>query len=963
MLNNFNRSIILILLAAFIGNIAKAQALLNSSQDDFPMDKSIRYGKLSNGFTYYIKPLNTPQEKLNMSLYVKAGLNQQDADQLDVAHAVEHLAFTATDNFPDQITSEKKLEKLGMHLYDINGSSGRNTQYQFDVPVNNESALETGLLWFLDIAQGLQFSKNNVEKIRGELRQEFLGKHGDKMESTHIKSKMRTSLFPWGEDNTNYVAYNKSFPSEVLRRFYQDWYRPDLMAVSIVGNVKDLDDLEKKIKEKFSRIEPKIEAPKYEQDFKQYLKRPSQFIKIERNVDSIKGFTDKLVETHLFFRKMNLKKKNSTWSQLKEERIWQLFASTLQERLKDKGQGYINPYSSSAKFPFKSSQLASLPALVIEIKSEDNGELRALKETMKVFYQLKKHGITEKELEGFKNYNELDSESTRYWETQIKNHYTFGEPLPENKNIRLKNWIQNLSLHELNEAIDIMFSNIPEDIALIASKDHVALSYTEKEIRKLINTFSKDTIAPYHPPKKILNLYDQGKLASLNKVVIKEEKTGESGLKEYILENGLKIVLKPFKPTYKGEKIMIKGFSQKGASCFPEEDFYSAINSPLIIRNSGFGTMDKFEIDNFLSSTGIFQGPISYVDYNESVIQGKVKSLKDLEILLKMIYLYFTSPRQDKLAFKDWQKEVYRRYLNPEHTSQIYNDFSNSVRDLTGDPTVAGEGLFGFKFLSGTEKFKGMQKTDHDKAYEIYNKLFGNASDFTFFISGDFNVNSVLPLLQKYLGGLSNKENFSCKKEQVSDFSLPIKNSLVEIKPPGKNSMEGMYYYLGFLHNVDHPKDWKEDIKVEALGWYIYQEVMKLRFEKDFSIYSFGSDGKFNKELNRYEIFIKLFGKKNELALLRKECRKIIAEIKAGKIDNSTFSSSRPRLFMLYSADESRSIRERHNRLYNFYRNGHAFPKPSEVENFVKSINKEDLIETANKYCQKENLMEIVMKK
>lgn len=294
---------------------------------------------------------------------------------------------------------------------------------------------------------------------------------------------------------------------------------------------------------------------------------------------------------------------------------------------------------------------------------------------MKALYQLKKYGITEEELTRLKDYDDSDVEGISYWKNQIKKHFTFEEPLPENKEIRLKNWIESLTLQEINQAIGNIIKPIPEDIVLIAPQNHKALSYTEQKIRTLIKGFSEDTIAPYFPPKKILHLYDQEKFASLKKMDIKEKKLGKPGPKEYILKNGLKIVLQTFKPKYPGEKIMVKGFSQKGASCFPTEDYYSAINSPQIIKNSGFGTMNKFEIEKFLSSTGLFQGPVSYVDYNESVIQGKVESLKQFEILLQMIYLYFTSPRKDKLAFKDWKRQVYREYLNPENSNQVFNDF------------------------------------------------------------------------------------------------------------------------------------------------------------------------------------------------------------------------------------------------------------------------------------------------
>lgn len=959
MLNDFNRSVLLMIFIVFFHNAGKGQTLHYSNLDSLPLDTGIRYGKLSNGFTYYIKRLEKPQQKIEMFLYVKAGTNQQRKGDLDIAHTLEHIAFMPTKNFPKSIREVEN--KYNMTIYDVLGYSGAFTEYIFYPPAHSREAMHTGLHWFQDIAQNLKFTEVNVENARGELRQEFLGKNGADMEAKALKTKMNAYLFPGGEDRTEYLKYNKEFSAEIISQFYNDWYRPGLMAVSIVGNIENVDGLEKKIRKIFSQLKSEKNTPDFEADFDQYIKRPTQFVKLERKSNASKGFNDELVETHLFFRTKNTPIKNNSWKELKEERIWQIFTSVLRDRLKNKVRRYNTSYSSSVRLPFKNTQYPGLPVLIIDILSRDNFEVEALRETMAAIYQIKEFGITKEEWEKYRKTKHSDIENSSYWTSQIKKHFFYREALPENKNVLLNNWIENITLAAFNKQLSDIISVSPEDIALIAPKGHQALTYTEPQIRNWISSITPDSFAPYQPPKRRVNLNDQGKIGSLKKRKIIDEQIGVSGAKKYTLENGLKVVLKSFKPSSESKEIMIKGFSTKGASCFSDENFYSAINAPEIIKNSGFGTMDKFEIDSFISKTGLFSGPVSYVDYNETVVQG-TSSMEDLEVFLQLIYLYFSNPRKDKLAFDDWQKTKYQNYFKPAFNNMIFEDFSNKIRDITGDPTVAGEGIFGFKYLHGTKDFKGMQKTNFNKAFEIYTKLFGNARDFTFLISGDFKEKSVLLLLQKYLGGLPNKENFSCETEPVIEFDLPDENPLLEITPPlERYSMEGVYYYLGYLPEVDHPKDWKQHIKVEALGWYIYQELFKLRFEKGYSLYTVGSDGIYNNLLNRYEIFIKLLVKKDELALLREECEQIIANIKSGMIDDSTFSSSKPRLYNLYSAGRARSGREMQNRLFNHYRYGQAWTEPKKVEDFVKSITKDDLIETAKKYYQEENKLEAVM--
>jgi predicted Zn-dependent peptidase len=933
-----------------------------SREDSLPLDHSIRYGTLKNGFTYYIKPLSGSYDRIQLSLYIKVGSNQQDKDQLDAAHALEHLAFQPTENFSKSIIDEELLNRFDMQFYDLYGSSGLFTEYDFDAPSNNDKALETGLLWFKDIASDLKFSKENIEKVRGELRQEFLGNVGSNMEASSIASKLNNSLFPGGEDNSNYLEYNKTFSYEVLKFFYKNWYRPNLMAISVIGKIKDVDTLEALITKTFSSLNSGTNSPKYKNDVLQYLERPRQFVKIKRNSYSTSEYKDKSVETNLIFRKPRFKH-NSSWIEYKEEIMWDIFADILQHRLRGLGQRYKGSFKSTARFPFKKGQSPDIPGLVIEITSNESSEKQALQQTMEVVYQLRKFGVTKNEWAEFKTSQVSDSDGYNYWFHQIKNHYIYGEYLPENKNIRIKNWLTNLKMKTFNNKISNMFAEVPDDIGLVAPEGNQALKYTEEQVKNWIKVVLKKNIAPYQPSKIIENLFNQGQLEHLSEKEIKKIKTGVSGAKEIILENGLKIVLKPFQASTESNAIWVKGFSPLGASCFDEEDFYSAINAPNIVRNSGFGTMDKYAIKSFLSKTEILQEPISYVDYNETAIQGKASSLKDLEILLQMIYLNFVNPRKDKLAYEEWQKDEYQKYLNPVNSNIIFDDFSNGIRNITGDLTVSGEGIFGHKYLKGTEKFQGIHKTNFERAYEIYQKLYGQASDFTFLVSGDFSEKSVLPLLQKYLGNIPNNDYFVCSPKRMPGYNA--KESPAFIKLPGKKDkykMDGVYYYLGFLHNVANLKDWKEQIKVYALGWFVYQEVIKLRFKKGYTLYNFGSSGTFNKELSRYEIFIKLFAKEDELESLRVDCKQIFADIKSGYIDDNTFSSSTHRLYKVYSPNWTLRNREMQEKLYNHYRYGLPWINLEQVEDFVKSLTIKDIIETANKYCKTNNLIEVVMK-
>ena len=945
---------LIFILSIFSFSCLRLPSQLKRHYDSLSSNTGIRYGKLGNGLVYYIKPLDSCKT-LRLSLIVKAGNMQQDADQLDAAHLVEHLAFKPTENFSRSIMNQNLLDSMGMQIYDLEGSSGTYTEYVFNAPNNNKQTIDTAFRWFQDIAHGLIFSEKNVNEVRGEVRQEFLEKFNTNMEAMCANSKMDNALFPGGEDIENYLDSNKTFAPEVLKRFYKDWYRPQLMAISVIGNVKDANVIKNCIARRFSGLKSCKKVPEYKNFMTQYLARPSQFVKILRKTDSSSAFDP--VKTLLIFRNPVLDNNDSV-NGLKGEKICSIFARILNKRLEDLPQTYYNFYSITAGFYYKTPQLYNIPGMVININSDDNLEKIAVQKAIQMIAQLKHYGASKKEWENIMSDQRIPIENINYWCKQIVNNYIYKEPFLAGKDEKLKDWLVKMGRKTFNEKIKNIFSEVPEDIGIIAQKNSISIKYSKNRITNWINeTKNKDT-GSYNPLPEVVSLLPQADLSSLKEKKIISANEGKAG-KEIVLQNGLKIILKTFIPSTGSKAIWIKGFSPQGAACFTKDDFYSAVNAPSIVRNSGFGNLNKFKIERFLSKSGI-QMPMGYVDYNETVIQGKVDSLQELEILLQVIYLNFTAPRKDKLAFKDWQKEKYQEYFSPNNSDVIYNDFSSKIREMTGDPSVAGNGVFGIKYPQGSEAYHSVQKTELNKAFNFYRQLYGNAGDFTFLINGNFSKKSVLPLLQKYLGNLPSN-NLSCCPLSTARFKPKNGSTYIKLSSGNRYTVRGAHYYLCFINNAD-PKDWKEQIKVYALGWLAYQEVMKLRFEKGYSIYGFGCAGDYNKNLSRYEVSIRLFGVKDQLESLQKDCKKIFSDIKAGKVENSTFSASTHRLYRIYGKDWAYTNRVMQEKLYDHYRYGLPYIDPQEVENYVKTLTLGDLVETAKKYCKNSNQIEMVMK-
>ncbi len=935
-------------------------------RDGVKLDPGIRYGHLPNGFTYYIKGLNGPLSKLSLKLYVKGGSLQQDPDQLNMAHAVEHLAFKASEKLPQGIyTYLGSLEGTPVVHRNLGGSSGpRGATYNLDVPANNKTALEAGLLWFREIATGLKLAEFDIDRERGVLCQELIYRQGDKLKESFLEKSFMAKLLPCHLDNTNFFEHHKTFPAETLRRFYRDWYRPDLMAISVVGSVADVDALETQIIQRFSDIPPHREPRKLMDCDALYYGRPPQFVSVERKADTLKKIVNKDVLFRLLFRDPRTKATLHRQEGANRLMTWKLLERVLRDRFKSISEVYNASIRVNSLYTYKLDKAPC--ALMVNITTQHHKEREGLLAAIKILQQLKKYGVSQKEWDMAKNESLQalrgnDLENPKYWIAEIRQHFSRGEALPAHKNDLMIKWLSELSLEEFNKMISRLIGDMPEDIGIIAPEGHRALSYTEDQLRSWVLDACSDHISPFTFPNKPLTLMDHDNKLGMTDFL--DQGIDISGSREILLENGAKVVLKSFEPSpgIHVDKILLHGFSSKGASCFPQADYFSAINAPSIVQNAGVGDMDKFQLKSFLSGTGIDQGARPYIDFMESGITGNSPP-KDLETLLQLVHLYFTAPRRDVLAFEDWKKIERDTYRKPPY-SLVMADFDNTVRENLGDYSVADEGgAFLGRLLLGTKRFHGLGKTEMDKAYTIYQEIFGNPQDFTFLISGDFEIESVLPLVRKYLGNLPRSQNYlKCRSQIQGAGTLTTGPLYKKIPAPKMYNMKNVLYTLKFIKGTDGPYNWQEEFKVRVLGAVTNIKVRSLRYEKRLSLYNMSALGGYEKGLSRFEIGLQLDCVAKELDNVRKECKRIIQEMKSGMVTQEMLEQSIKRLYYLYDENTTGLHEMVQNRLYEHFRYQSTWLEPNEVEQFLRSLTVEDIVATAKKYFNEESSYEFAM--
>ncbi|HVG42803.1 MAG TPA: pitrilysin family protein, partial [Chitinophagaceae bacterium] len=221
-----------------------------------PVDPTVKVGKLPNGLTYYIKKNVKPEKKIELRLAVNTGSVLEDPDQLGLAHFMEHMNFNGSKNFPKNELVDY-LQKIGVKFgADLNAyTSFDETVYILPITSDDPKIIEKGFTVLEDWAFNNLMDKAEIEKERGVVLEESRLSKGsqERMMRLYFPALFNGSMYaerlPIGKD-----SILKTFKPETLQRFYKQWYRPNLMAVVVVGDI-DPAVAEKKIKDHFGKFQ------------------------------------------------------------------------------------------------------------------------------------------------------------------------------------------------------------------------------------------------------------------------------------------------------------------------------------------------------------------------------------------------------------------------------------------------------------------------------------------------------------------------------------------------------------------------------------------------------------------------------------------------------------------------------------------------------------------------------------
>ncbi|MDA6069523.1 insulinase family protein [Flavobacterium sp. AC] len=719
--------------------------------DPLPVNTRIKKGVLKNGMTYYIYKTDVIKNVASYYIIQNVGSILENDDQQGLAHFLEHMAFNGTKNFPGKGILNTLQKHGAVFAKDINAYTAFDeTVYNMDnIPTNVPGLVDSSLLILHDWADGLSLTESEIDSERGVIKEEWRTRQNGYM---RLFKKSLPTMF----NKTKYadrmpigsMTVIDNFKYKALRDFYHDWYRTDLQAIAIVGDI-DVAEIEQKIEKLFGPIPG--------------IKNPAQRIitEIPDNENMLYNLgTDQEVATSTISFTINQPKslKDETVADLKESLFNGMLLRMLNSRLREISQKPEAPFvSASCSY---SSLARANNSFGLLISPKPNQQQEAFKAALTELNRIVKFAFTQEEIGRTKAYY------TNLYQTKISK--IDQTPHAEIVNTIQKNYLENEAITDIIKEFDIIkiiFNEMtPQDL-----NDHVKILYTAKnrvldvtgvenennlsldEALKIINQVENDVSIIAYKDEFVGKTLISGTQIKSGKIV-SEKNNKELGSTRFVLSNGVVVDYK-FTDIEKNN-VLLEAVSFGGNSVIKDSDLPSAAMMGTLARMSGLGDYNATDISKILAGKNAnTRVEITALEEN---ISG-MTTTKDVETMLQLVHLQFVKPRFDESSFKVLQNNL------QNSLTQRKNDIAYKMQDSI---TTSLYGFNNTKMRLFDEQY--IKEVSFEKIKSIYKERFKNPADFTFSIVGDLSKKDLKPLLEKYIASLPTTN----KKEKWQDNSV-----------------------------------------------------------------------------------------------------------------------------------------------------------------------------------------------
>ena len=734
MLTHFaRRTLGTVFLFAFV---LTARAELNPATP-LPVSPQVVVGKLPNGLSYYLQKNSRPLNKLELRLVVKAGSILEDDDQQGYAHLLEHMAFNGSTNFKKQ-ELVSYLESIGVKFgADLNAyTSFDETVYILPIPTGERANVDKGFQVLRDWAGGLTLTSKDIDDERPIVLEELrLGKGA--------RDRMNKVLMPKLYNGSRYAqrlpigteAVIAKGSAAALRRYYRDWYRPNLMAVIVVGDF-DPAEAERLVRKHFSDLKnPAAERARFEAPID------------ARAVTEALVITDPEANGNTLLIRYPVKAStpSTTIGAYRADLVQELFTSMLNARLQELSQLANPPFMGA------SSSVGNLTARYEAYSASaalgKGGAAPAITALIAEHARASKFGFSAAELERTKKnmlrrlerlYSERDKTESATLVAELVGNFLHRESIPgiENEYRYTRELVPGITLDEVNRyARDTIPSNAPKLVAYMGSAKSATPTPTSEQLLAAFASAEKLPVTPREEKALAADLLDK---APVPGTIVAETEDKRLGLTRMTLSNGVKVILKP--TDFRNDQVLMSAARHGGQSLYGEADIINARYASAVAGAAGTGKFAPLDLRKVLAGkaatvvTGLGA-------YNDTL--GGASGSTDVETMLQLLHLKLTTVRRDPELYQSWLGKL-----------------SESTRNALVQPeavfqdAVAGTLYNNNPRVPRIPRAEDLAKLDMERALAIYRERFSSAKGFTFILVGSFDLAAMRPLVATYLASL-----------------------------------------------------------------------------------------------------------------------------------------------------------------------------------------------------------------
>lgn len=728
-----------------------------AQQGKIDNDNTIRKGILPNGMTYYIR--HNAQTKGVADFYIaqKVGSILEEKRQRGLAHFLEHMAFNGTKHFPGNTLQpgivawcESVGIKFGANLNAY--TSVDQTVYNISAaPVTREGVIDSCLLILNDWSHELLLTDKEIDKERGVIEEEWRTRR-----SGMAMQRLSEQAMPVIYAGTKYsdcmpignIDIVRTFPYNDLRDYYSKWYRPDLQAIIVVGDINE-DKIEEKIKKLFAKI-PLPQNPAHR-----------IYYPIGNNEKMILyTATDKEQPTVNFTlymkRDVTPKQERNTIQNYADDYKTNILRMAINDRLEELSRTKNAPFISASVRSGNFFLASTKDAFELSGVLKEGKVLEAIQLLVGEVERARANGITIDELKRGKaemlsyaenDYNDRSNRRNGEFVEQCVQNFLEETPIiePEKELEIVRKLDKTVTIDDVNALAKTIITNQNQVVTMFGPDKNTFKMPTNSSIENAILKAQKQHYTPY----KTQNTLTERLITKLPKPgSIISERTYKYGYTEFTLSNGLKVYVRP--TNFEPDEVNLKLFSLGGKNIYPDSEMPNLTYLMAGATIGGVAQYNDLTLEKMLAGKTATVTP--FIDNDTRGMAG-TSNVKDTKTLLELVYLYFTQPRKDPQAFKNLMEQQ-QEFLTNAHVNPMlaYNDTLHKVAYATNR-------------MASMDK-EQLKRVNYNRIMHIYKELFANAANFKLILTGNININKLRPLLCQYIATLPSNNT----KETIGTY-------------------------------------------------------------------------------------------------------------------------------------------------------------------------------------------------